>query len=68
MHGREYTCVDCGRVAPPTDDGKTISKQYGWRITRNASNGVAAIEARCHECHVRRRTSVLADPADRRRR
>ena len=58
MHDQEFTCADCGKRSPPTDEGETITKQHGWRISRMVVGGVVIIEARCSECYARSRASL----------
>ena len=45
-------CIECGTVAPPTDENNTlITMQHGWRLTRSFdTKGRAHMEWRCSPC------------------
>jgi cytochrome c5 len=66
MKEKEFACADCGKPAPPADEGEAITKKHGWRISRTVIDGVAIYEARCRECHARTRTSIPPTMAGRR--
>jgi hypothetical protein len=57
---RRFVCADCGKTAPKDaeDSSSLITIKYGWRFRRNVdANGASKLEARCPECHARRRAS-----------
>ena len=58
MRDQDFKCVDCGKLSPPTDEGETITKQHGWRVTRNMVGGIVIIEPRCPECYARAKSSL----------
>ena len=58
MQNQDFVCADCGKRPPPTEEGETITRQHGWRITRTVVAGITMLEARCRECHARYRTSL----------
>jgi Fe2+ or Zn2+ uptake regulation protein len=62
MQHQEFTCVDCGKSSPPTEEGETITKQHGWRVGRRVVGGRLLIESRCAECYARHRTPVPPSP------
>jgi hypothetical protein len=63
MLDQEFTCVDCGKAAPPTDEGETITRQHGWRITRVATGSTVTLQPRCPACYARHRASLPPTPA-----
>jgi hypothetical protein len=65
MKENEFACADCGKPAPPADEGETITKQHGWRVTRTVVDGVAVYTAHCRECHARSRASLPVGPSRR---
>jgi hypothetical protein len=67
MQDHEFTCADCGKLSPRADEGETITKQHGWRLTRSAVGGVVVVEARCPTCYARSRASLPPSTARRRR-
>jgi DNA-directed RNA polymerase subunit RPC12/RpoP len=66
VHEQSFTCVDCGKNSPPTEEGETITKQHGWRVNRRNLGGIFVIEARCPECVARHRVSLPPIPGARR--
>jgi hypothetical protein len=55
---QSFVCVDCGKVSPATDEGETITRQHGWRISRLVVDGAVTFEPRCPECFARSRPTV----------
>ena len=58
MLDHEFTCADCGKASPPTEESETVTKRHGWRIARQVVAGVVIFEARCPDCYARYRTSL----------
>jgi hypothetical protein len=58
MKDQDFKCVDCGKAAPPTDEGETITKQHGWRLSRQMMGSIVIIEPRCPDCYARHRVSL----------
>lgn len=67
MLDQSFICVDCGKVAPATEEGETITRQHGWRITRVVTGTVVTLEPRCPECY-RRNRPTQAPPSPKRER
>ena len=59
-----HTCTDCGRRSPPTETAYTlISKEFGWRLTRqvDANGAFVMMKWRCPSCwsrHKERRAAA----------
>jgi hypothetical protein len=63
MQDQQFKCVDCGELSPPTDEGETITKQHGWRITRRVTpEGMVLLEPRCTQCYAVYRTATQGTP------
>ncbi len=62
MQDQQFKCVDCGEMSPPTEEGETITKQHGWRITRRVADGKVLLEPRCAHCYVTYRAATQATP------
>jgi hypothetical protein len=58
MLDQSFVCVDCKKVAPATDEGETITRQHGWRISRVVNGDVVTFEPRCRECSARYRATL----------
>jgi hypothetical protein len=62
MNDIQPTCVECGRLAPPTDTNYTlISQRHGWRLViEKTKDGRRASVWRCAECWSLRKTGPEA--------
>jgi hypothetical protein len=63
MQDQQFKCVDCGEMSPPTEEGETITKQHGWRITRRTTaDGKVLLEPRCAHCYATFRAATQTPP------
>jgi hypothetical protein len=56
VHSQE-TCIDCGKLSPPTNTDNTLTSSFGWRMLRKATDhGEMFNEWRCATCWSRYKT------------